>query len=73
MPGRPQARDIQHVEDMLDEALKQSFPASDPPAAVEPGGGITGIRRNRPLRKGEPAAAAPKVNRDRNRTLMGKE
>jgi hypothetical protein len=34
----PEARpeDIQHREDALDEALAQSFPASDPPAMVRP-------------------------------------
>ena len=29
-------------ERLLSEELKQSFPASDPPASTQPGGGITG-------------------------------
>jgi hypothetical protein len=28
--------------DELDEALEDTFPASDPPAATEPGHGVTG-------------------------------
>lgn len=31
-----------HTQELLDEALEESFPASDPPALVEPGGGISG-------------------------------
>ena len=31
-----------HIEDLLDEALEESFPASDPAAIVAPGGGISG-------------------------------
>jgi hypothetical protein len=38
-----------HKEELLDEALEESFPASDPPSLVEPGGGITGP--NEPPRK----------------------
>ena len=38
-PRRP---DPDHEEELLDEALEESFPASDPPALVEPGGGISG-------------------------------
>jgi len=30
------ARHKQHQEELLDEALAESFPASDPPAAVDP-------------------------------------
>jgi hypothetical protein len=28
----------QHVEETLDEALEDSFPASDPPSTTQPGG-----------------------------------
>lgn len=28
-----------HLDELLDEALEESFPASDPPAMSEPGGG----------------------------------
>ena len=31
-----------HQQSLLDEALEATFPASDPPAITEPGGGITG-------------------------------
>jgi predicted GNAT family acetyltransferase len=33
MRRHPDAGEIQHQEDLLDEALEESFPASDPPAA----------------------------------------
>jgi hypothetical protein len=36
-----------HAEELLDEALEESFPASDPPALVEPGGGISGTEKSR--------------------------
>jgi hypothetical protein len=39
---KPRPRKSDHTEELLDEALKETFPASDPPALVEPGGGITG-------------------------------
>jgi hypothetical protein len=32
----PAAKLQAHKEDLLDEALKDSFPASDPPAMVQP-------------------------------------
>ena len=35
----------------LDEGLKDTFPASDPPAESEPGGGITGDEPARPGQK----------------------
>jgi hypothetical protein len=42
---RPSKRE--HQQELLDEALKGSFPASDPPAMVGPGGGITGAEHAR--------------------------
>jgi hypothetical protein len=38
----PRQEKPSHKEELLDEALEESFPASDPPSFVEPGGGITG-------------------------------
>jgi hypothetical protein len=35
-------------ERRLSEELKQSFPASDPPASTQPGSGITGPEAGRP-------------------------
>jgi hypothetical protein len=35
-PRRPGKRARRHREDLLDEALDESFPASDPPAIVSP-------------------------------------
>jgi hypothetical protein len=39
---KPRPSKSEHEQDLLDEALAETFPASDPPAMVEPGGGITG-------------------------------
>jgi hypothetical protein len=33
---RPSQRDKKHVDELLDEALEETFPASDPPAMLEP-------------------------------------
>ena len=38
----PRPSKSEHEEALLDDALKQTFPASDPPAQVGPTGGITG-------------------------------
>lgn len=35
-PPRPKNGQRKHREELLDEALEESFPASDPPAIVEP-------------------------------------
>lgn len=35
-PPKPQKGPRKHREDLLDEALDESFPASDPPAIVRP-------------------------------------
>jgi hypothetical protein len=35
-PKKPKDGKREHREELLDEALKQSFPASDPPAIVSP-------------------------------------
>ncbi|HEY3812419.1 MAG TPA: hypothetical protein VGL66_04280 [Caulobacteraceae bacterium] len=31
-PEKPEKQDLEHQEALLDEALEESFPASDPPA-----------------------------------------
>ena len=35
-PAKPKNAKRQHREELLDEALDESFPASDPPAIFEP-------------------------------------
>ena len=35
-PRKPRNGKRKHREELLDEALDESFPASDPPAIVEP-------------------------------------
>ncbi|THD48981.1 MAG: hypothetical protein E7774_02080 [Bradyrhizobium sp.] len=46
MPGdgmiRKQPKPKSEQDRDLSRALEETFPASDPPAAIEPGGGITG-------------------------------
>jgi hypothetical protein len=53
----PRPEKSSHKEELLDEALEESFPASDPASLVEPGGGITGPneRRDRTLERNPPA------------------
>lgn len=55
-PKPPQPKPA-HKEELLDEALEESFPASDPASLVEPGGGITGPneRRDRIAKRNPPA------------------
>jgi len=35
-PPKPSRQDKKHVDQLLDEALEATFPASDPPAMLEP-------------------------------------
>ena len=37
VPSEPVAGAEDHLEDLLDEALEETFPASDPPAPFRPG------------------------------------
>ena len=39
---KPRPSKSEHEEELLDEALEETFPASDTPAMIGPGGGITG-------------------------------
>jgi hypothetical protein len=39
---KPRPSKKEREEELLDEALEETFPASDTPALVAPGGGITG-------------------------------
>jgi hypothetical protein len=47
LPGTPG-----HDEGLLDEAIRQTFPASDPPAPVQPGSTLNKTAQQH--RKGEP-------------------
>jgi len=44
MATKQRSKNSRRTEKLLDEALEGTFPASDPPAMLEPGGGITGQR-----------------------------
>ena len=58
------------IEELLDEALAESFPASDPAALVAPGGGISGAedessfssRRTLPIQASSSGTAAKKAS-----------
>jgi hypothetical protein len=41
-PKKRRQEEADRTEELLDEALEESFPASDPPSLVGPGGGISG-------------------------------
>lgn len=41
-PGRVARSAREREERMLDEALQETFPSSDPPALTQPGSGVTG-------------------------------
>jgi hypothetical protein len=43
---RPRRPTPDHLQELLHEALEETFPASDPPALVEPGGGISGAEES---------------------------
>jgi hypothetical protein len=53
-----QSSQKQHVSDLVDEALEESFPASDPVAIdfdlSRDGGGERGVRTTPPKRPGKP-------------------
>jgi hypothetical protein len=40
-PDEKKRDEKKHIEDLLDEALDETFPASDPPAMTEPAPGET--------------------------------
>ena len=44
---KPRPSKSEHEQEQLDEALKQTFPASDTPAMIGPRGGITGTENPR--------------------------
>lgn len=39
---KPRPSKREHEDELLDEALEETFPASDTPAMIGPGGGTTG-------------------------------
>lgn len=39
-PSRTKAEEKQHLNDLLDQGLKETFPASDTPVVIRPGHGI---------------------------------
>ena len=36
IPRKPSKKEKDHIDEQLDEALEDTFPASDPPAMTEP-------------------------------------
>ena len=59
---KPRSSKGEHTEELLDEALAETFPASDPPALVAPGGGISGPE-DAPKRSATPRGREPAQKR----------
>jgi hypothetical protein len=53
-PPKPPATPDRHREDLLDEALEETFPASDPPSMTEPAPAGGKQRPTSPPGGGEP-------------------
>ena len=52
-PSAPKPKPAKPQDDKLDEALDETFPASDPPAMTAPGRGETGERDAKTRERGE--------------------
>jgi hypothetical protein len=64
---KPDPKKPTHEQDLLDEALKESFPASDPPALTEPGGGISGTEDKKPSKTRDTKLTPPDGRKQRPR------
>ena len=71
-PARLAKQDQKRLDELLDEALEETFPASHPPAMLEPAPDSQRARKIKigPAREGSIGPAQPRMRNEKNANLV---